>query len=51
MENTIKKPLSLMDTVLSGPRPKPRKPVIICKEPKRAIEIINKKYNTNYPNM
>ena len=25
-------------------RPKRRKPIIICKDPKRAIEIMNKKY-------
>ena len=43
MNGTIKTPLSLMDTAMSSTRPKPRKPVIICKEPKRAIEIMNKK--------
>ena len=48
MDNTIKKPLGWMDTDISK-RPKKRKPVIICKDPKRAIEIINKKYGTNYP--
>ena len=47
MNDTIKKPLGWMDTVMSGPRPKKRKPVIICKDPERAIAIMNKKYGTD----
>ena len=35
-----------MDTAIST-RPKPRKPIIICKEPERAIAIMNKKYGAN----
>jgi len=46
MNNSIKKPAGWMDTAIST-RPKPRKPIIICKEPQRAIAIMNKKYGAN----
>ena len=43
MNDTIEIPISTVDTNISI-RPKKRKPIIICKNPKRAIDIMNKKY-------
>ena len=48
MNDYIKKPLGWMDTDISI-RPKPRKPIVICKDPERAIAIMNKNHGTKYP--